>query len=146
MLFGIFADNINSIPDPLEELNKLRSLCEMLGVVLNCMDRQPKLWHRKIANWDTLRKIASLPEIRVYIIETVCKLTSAILNCKHKDHVWSYTMMLRDKIAMKLNVCNKTHDVPRLLFSRQIGGPILFKQHFLLMRNLEQDYHQVGCQ
>ena len=144
-LFGIFADNISSIPDPMEELDKLRCLCELLGVILNCMDRHPKLWHHKIANWDTLRKIVSHPEIRVYVVETVCKLTSAIINCKHKDHTWSYTLMLRDKIAMKLNVCTKTYDIPRLLFSRQIGGPILFKKHALLMRNLEQFYYQKGC-
>ena len=141
-LFGIFADNISSITDPMEELDKLRCLCELLGVLLNCMDRHRKPWYCKITNWDTLRKIASDPEIRVYIVETVCKLTSAIINCKHKDHNWSYTLMLRDKIAMKLNVCTKTYDIPRLLFSRQIGGPILFKKHALLMRNLEQFYHQ----
>ena len=47
-------------------------------------------------------------------------------------------MSLRDLIAEDLDVCSKPCMLPRLLLSRPVQGPILIRQHSLLLRRLGQ--------
>ncbi|CAL4245352.1 unnamed protein product [Meganyctiphanes norvegica] len=84
--------------------------------------------------WEQFQYILSHPSFHPHIIETVCYLTSAIINnpCKYSTQLWP----VRDCIAGDLVVCTKTSDLPKLLLSRQLHGPGHVHTHVLLLPDL----------
>ncbi|CAL4108260.1 unnamed protein product [Meganyctiphanes norvegica] len=84
--------------------------------------------------WEQFRYILSHPSFRPHIMETICYLTSAIINnpCKYSTQLWP----VRDCIAGDLGVCTKTSDLPKLLLSRQVHGPGHVHTHTLLLPDL----------
>ncbi|CAL4137257.1 unnamed protein product, partial [Meganyctiphanes norvegica] len=139
-LIGKFAVAAVFISDILEQISRLKHLCLFLI----------KLRKLVISDWaivvpirDQFRYIITSPLFRPYIVETICDLTSAIINSKVNDHNMACIMDLRDSIVQDLNVCTNICDLPRLLMSRQIQGPKPVHQHSLLLNNLTQMYKNV---
>ncbi|CAL4166359.1 unnamed protein product [Meganyctiphanes norvegica] len=88
---------------------------------------------KKLCQW-----IVCHPLFHLYVSETFCDLTSAIINNKVcNTYTTLYLLDDRDSIAGELGVCTKTCDLPRLLMYREMQGSTrLVRQHSLLLRNI----------
>ncbi|CAL4187040.1 unnamed protein product [Meganyctiphanes norvegica] len=152
-LIGKFAVAAAFISDPFEQISRLRHLCKFLIrmrhlVTIGDQELQISDWAKFVSDLGQIKKSQlkyTVPksQFRLYIVETVCALTAAIINSKGSDQNMASIMDLRDSIVQELNVCTNICDLPKLLLSRQIQGPKLVRQHSLLLNNLTQNYKNI---
>ncbi|CAL4060350.1 unnamed protein product [Meganyctiphanes norvegica] len=145
-LIEVFAVLARSISDPFKYYREIRKCFVAFKGYINHLvcriDNDPwirrKYKPRRIGR-EWFGYVVSRSPFRHYAIQTVHVLISIFINMKERyvDETW-YLRFLQDNlkflqdIAGFLGVCNKTFDVPRGLFYRQIHGLTLARQNTML--------------
>ncbi|CAL4076124.1 unnamed protein product [Meganyctiphanes norvegica] len=151
-LIGVFADMTGSIKVPegllsyvnenyivlnevtdnyLTQIGACVSVLKSIGLMVSFHDLMP-------GGISSVNHLRLLPLFHPHVAETVCDVTSAIINNKVcKTDTMLNLIESRNGIAEELAVYTKTCDLPRLLMSRQIqGSSMIIRQHSLLLRNI----------
>ncbi|CAL4256943.1 unnamed protein product, partial [Meganyctiphanes norvegica] len=154
-LIGVFAVLARSISDPFKYNKEIRKCCvafkDYIDHLVYCIEFKP--WRcreykprRTCEEW--FRYVVSISPFRHYAIQTVRVLIAIFINMKEIGVDETLSLEFLRDVAGDLGVCNKTCDIPRRLYYRQIHGLKLAHQNTmfipLLLKNLSPLYNFEG--